>query len=93
MLSVVSMLNYMGNETTIPSQVCTSLDEDYQENGLEVLQTFGTGLESSSMNEDWSVDMEFKPVYTEYDFQGDLVPTFPASSIAPSTIAHLGRPS
>ena len=68
MLSVVSMLNYMGNETTIPSQVCTSLDEDYQENGLEVLQTFGTGLESSGMSEDWSVDMEFKPVYAEYDF-------------------------
>ena len=37
MLSVVSMLNYMGNEAGFPSQVCTSLDENYSEHGVEVL--------------------------------------------------------
>ena len=39
MLGVVSMLNYIGNEaSSLPSQVCTSLDEEYtQEDGLQVL--------------------------------------------------------
>ena len=52
MLSVVSMLNYMGNETSIPSQVCTSLDEKYaaENDGLEVFQALHHhgGHESSS---------------------------------------------
>jgi len=39
MLSVVSMLNYMGNESSMPqSQVCTtSLDQKYSEDGMEVV--------------------------------------------------------
>ena len=35
MLSVVSMLNYMGNDNGLPSQMCTSLDEKYSEDGME----------------------------------------------------------
>ena len=83
MLSVVSMLNYMGNETGIPAPMCsTSLDEKYSEetDGFEVFQALNHhgGHEGSSVvPEEWSVDMEFKPVYAEYDFSGDLVPTFP----------------
>ena len=39
MLSVVSMLNYAGGEPGVPSQVCTSLDERYSEDGMfRVLQ-------------------------------------------------------
>ena len=79
MLSVVSMLNYMGNETGIPAPMCsTSLDEKYSEetDGFEVFQALNHEG-SSAVPEEWSVDMEFKPVYAEYDFSGDLVPTFP----------------
>ena len=81
MLSVVSMLNYMGNETSIPAPM-TSLDEKYSEStdGFEFFQALNHhgGQEGSSVvPEEWSVDMEFKPVYAEYDFSGDLVPSFP----------------
>ena len=39
MLSVVSMLNYMGNEQSMHSSgYNTQLDEKYSENGFEVLQ-------------------------------------------------------
>ena len=43
---------------------------------LEALQSHE--LESLAEN-DWGVDLEFKPVYAEYDFSGDLIPTHPSA--------------
>lgn len=56
----------------------TQLDEKYSENGFEVLQALQV-TQSEQMGEDWGVEMEFKPVYTEYDFSGDMIPTHPAA--------------
>jgi hypothetical protein len=93
MLSVVGMLNYMGNQE-VP--MCTSLDEQYS--NQMPLEQYRMARVSEAKNqllpqqqhvdEDWSMDVnteenDLRPAYDEYAFSGDLVPAKPSQVLPP----------